>query len=203
MRSFAIDEPGSPVRALYATLCDAWESICTNSQLYFFWKENTFVWVVWCEQRAVRRQVSVPAPLLKRPSCQTGALDYHHLQANMYFSKLGETAILSENLKKEKKTEVKAQHYNSFLFIKYICFVLVVEILIFNMFPAEVFFWDNSDLERKPNAIFLGGGAGLTIQQITNYKYHWYLLLDKYPLHLHCNIFLSNFCVQYSVTEAS
>ena len=88
----------------------------------------------------------------------------------MYFSKLGETAILSENLKKEKKTEVKAQHYNSFLFkfIKYICFVLVVEILIFNMFPAEVFFWDNSDLERKPNAIFLGGGAGLTLQQITS-----------------------------------
>ena len=115
----------------------------------------------------------------------------------MYFSKLGETAILSENLKKEKKTEVKAQHYNSFLFkfIKYICFVLVVEILILNMFPAEVFFWDNSDLERKPNAIFLGGGAGLTIQQITNYKYHWYLLLDKYPLHLHCNIFLSQIFV--------
>ena len=151
----------------YMHLCDAWESICINPQLYFFGK-SIFVWVVWCEQRAVRRQVSVPAPLLKRPSCQTGALDYHHLQANMYFSKLGETAILSENLKKEKKTEVKAQHYNSFLFIKYICFVLVVEILIFNMFPAEVFFWDNSDLERKPNAIFLGGGAGLTIQQITS-----------------------------------
>ena len=34
------------------------------------------------EQRAVRRQVSVPAPPLKRPSCQTGALDYHHLQPN-------------------------------------------------------------------------------------------------------------------------
>ena len=104
----------------------------------------TFVQVstMICEQGAVRRQVSVPAPPLKRPSCQTGALDYHHLQANMYFSKLGETAILSENLKKEKKTEVKAQHYNSFLFkfIKYICFVLVVEILILNMFPAEVFF---------------------------------------------------------------
>ena len=64
-------------------ICDTWESICTSSRLYFFRKENTFVWVVWCEQRAVRRQVSVPAPPLKRPSCQTGALDYHHLQANM------------------------------------------------------------------------------------------------------------------------
>ena len=44
----------------------------------------TFVQVstMICEQGAVRRQVSVPAPPLKRPSCQTGALDYHYLQAN-------------------------------------------------------------------------------------------------------------------------
>ena len=103
--------------------------------------------------------------------------------------------------KKEKKIEVKAQHYNSFLFIKYICFVLVVEILIFNMFPAEVFFWDNSDLERKPNAIFLGGGAGLTIQQITsNIIDIYYLTNIRY---IYIIKFLSNFCVQYSVTEAS
>ena len=71
--------------------------ICTNRGMYLSKSQNVFVQIakyicpvrnVWAsmaidgEQRAVRRQVSVPAPPLKRPSCQTGALDYHHLQPN-------------------------------------------------------------------------------------------------------------------------
>ena len=185
----------------YMHLCDAWESICINPQLYFFWKENICMGcVMWAARSQTPSFCSSSSPQTsKLPDWRTGLSSF---TSKHVFLQTRRNYNFKWKFKKEKKTEVKAQHYNSFLFIKYICFVLVVEILIFNMFPAEVFFWDNSDLERKPNAIFLGGGAGLTIQQITSNIIDIYYLTNIRYIYI-VTFFLSNFCVQYSVTEAS